>query len=101
MDDLLSAMGEAIGAVGEDGIVEEGHPLIHCLDQQSRCGLGRVMHDPDLAEAILDRVLERGRHLDLLRPSYRTKHLKPDVTEPGWVTLGLAGAALVPGECVH
>ncbi len=24
---------------------------------------GRVLHDPDLAQAILDRVLERGRHL--------------------------------------
>jgi DNA replication protein DnaC len=26
---------------------------------------GRVLHDPDLAEAILDRVLERGRHIEL------------------------------------
>ncbi len=25
---------------------------------------GRVLHDPDLAEAILDRVLERGRHIE-------------------------------------
>lgn len=40
---------------------------------------GRVLHDPDLAEAILDRVLERGRHIELRGPSYRTRHLKLDV----------------------
>lgn len=43
---------------------------------------GRVLHDPDLAEAILDRILERGRHLDLPGPSYRTKHLKLDLSQP-------------------
>ncbi len=43
---------------------------------------GRVLHDPDLAEAILDRVLERGRHLDLRGPSYRTRHLKLDRDPP-------------------
>ena len=36
---------------------------------------GRVLHDPDLAEAILDRVLERGRILHFKGPSYRTQHL--------------------------
>jgi DNA replication protein DnaC len=35
---------------------------------------GHVLHDPDLAEAILDRVLERGRHIQLRGPSYRTRH---------------------------
>jgi len=39
---------------------------------------GRVLHDPDLAEAILDRVLERGRHIELRGPSYRTRHLTLD-----------------------
>ena len=34
---------------------------------------GRVLHDPDLAEAILDRVLERGRILHFKGPSYRTR----------------------------
>jgi hypothetical protein len=43
---------------------------------------GRVLHDPDLAEAILDRVLERGRHLDLRGPSYRTRHLTLDRQQP-------------------
>jgi DNA replication protein DnaC len=39
---------------------------------------GRVLHDPDLAAAILDRVLERGRWITLDGPSGRTKHLKLD-----------------------
>jgi DNA replication protein DnaC len=37
---------------------------------------GRVLHDPDLAEAITDRVLERGRFIELRGPSYRTRHIK-------------------------
>ena len=35
---------------------------------------GRVLHDPDLAEAILDRILERGRIVTLEGPSMRTRH---------------------------
>jgi len=47
---------------------------------------GRVLHDEDLAAAILDRVLERGRFIRLDGPSGRTRHLKledplPDSTE--------------------
>lgn len=38
---------------------------------------GAVLHDDDLADAIVDRILERGRHLRLDGPSIRTKHL-PD-----------------------
>lgn len=41
---------------------------------------GRVLHDEDLAQTILDRVLERGRHLRLDGPSIRTLHLKLDDT---------------------
>ena len=41
---------------------------------------GRVLHDADLAEALLDRVLERGRHLELRRRSYRTRHAPLDLT---------------------
>ncbi len=37
---------------------------------------GHVLHDADLAEAITDRVLERGRFIQLRGPSYRTRHLK-------------------------
>jgi len=36
---------------------------------------GAVLHDDDLAEAIVDRILERGRLLRLDGPSVRTKHL--------------------------
>jgi DNA replication protein DnaC len=36
---------------------------------------GAVLHDDDLAVAIVDRILERGRILRLERPSIRTKHL--------------------------
>lgn len=39
---------------------------------------GRVLHDPDLAAAIVDRVLERGRLLKLDGPSLRSKHLGVD-----------------------
>jgi DNA replication protein DnaC len=43
---------------------------------------GRVLHDPDLADAITDRILERGRLIELRGPSYRTRHLKT-VAVPG------------------
>jgi len=36
---------------------------------------GQVLHDGDLAETILDRVLERGRLFELRGTSYRTRHL--------------------------
>lgn len=39
---------------------------------------GRVLHDEDLAAAIVDRVLERGRLIELDGPSMRTRHLGLD-----------------------
>jgi DNA replication protein DnaC len=39
---------------------------------------GAVLHDDDLAQAIVDRVLERGRLFTLDGPSFRTKHLQLD-----------------------
>jgi hypothetical protein len=39
---------------------------------------GAALHDEDLAEAIVDRILERGRLLRLDGPSVRTKHLPGD-----------------------
>jgi DNA replication protein DnaC len=39
---------------------------------------GKVLHDEDLAQAIVDRVLERGRLLTLDGPSIRTRHLGLD-----------------------
>jgi DNA replication protein DnaC len=44
---------------------------------------GRVLHDEDLAQAIVDRILERGRILTLDGPSMRTKHLGLDETASG------------------
>jgi DNA replication protein DnaC len=66
---------------------------------------GRVLHDPDLAEAILDRALERGRILHFKGPSYRTKHLHsqggsiisgkvgPEFQERTWATSWRSGSA--------
>jgi DNA replication protein DnaC len=39
---------------------------------------GQVLHDADLGDAIVDRILERGRILKLDGPSIRTKHLGLD-----------------------
>ena len=41
---------------------------------------GKVLHDEDLAAAILDRVLERGRFIHLDGPSGRTRHLNREET---------------------
>src|SRR5262249_8753655 len=35
---------------------------------------GKVLHDEDMAAAILDRVLQRGRFIHPARPSGRTRH---------------------------
>lgn len=43
---------------------------------------GKVLHDDDLAAAILDRVLERGRFITLDGPSGRTRHLNLDGVLP-------------------
>lgn len=37
---------------------------------------GHVLHDGDLAEAIIDRLLKRGAHFEMRGRSYRTRHLK-------------------------
>jgi len=43
---------------------------------------GRVLHDEDMASAILDRVLERGRFVHLDGPSGRTRHLNLEEASP-------------------
>jgi hypothetical protein len=40
------------------------------------------LHDEDLAAAILDRVLERGRFIHLDGPSGRTRHLNLEEALP-------------------
>jgi DNA replication protein DnaC len=43
---------------------------------------GKVLHDEDLAAAILDRILERGRLIHLDGPSGRTRHLNLEEVLP-------------------
>lgn len=38
---------------------------------------GAVLHDEELAEALLDRVLERGQHIRMGGPSWRVRNLEP------------------------
>lgn len=45
-----------------------------------------VLHDGDLAEAILDRLLERGTHLEMRGRSYRTRHLETEESPRAVVT---------------
>jgi DNA replication protein DnaC len=47
---------------------------------------GGVLHDQDLADAIVDRILERGRNLKLDGPSIRTHHLGLDAQTPAEVS---------------
>jgi DNA replication protein DnaC len=56
---------------------------------------GGVLHDPDLAETILDRVLERGRWITLDGPSGRTRHLKGETSIAPTST-----GARIPGKSV-
>lgn len=42
---------------------------------------GEVLHDPELAEALLDRVLERGQHIRLAGTSFRTRAVDPKTLE--------------------
>ena len=43
---------------------------------------GKVLHDEDLATAILDRILERGQLIHLDGPSGRTRHLNLEEVLP-------------------
>lgn len=44
--------------------------------------LGDVLHGGDLAEAILERLIERGVHFALRGRSYRTRHLTEEDSPP-------------------
>jgi len=58
------------------------HRPILLTTNKPLAALGDVVHDGDLAEAILDRLLERGVHFALRGRSYRTKHLTEETTPP-------------------
>lgn len=63
-------------------VVNERHlrrrPILFTTNKSPLTAWGEVLHDHDLAEAIVDRVLEKGRLLLLDGPSYRTRHLDLD-----------------------
>ena len=64
------------------GVVDQRYlarkPMVFTTNKKLR-DWGQVLHDHDLAEVILDRVLERGDHIALGGPSWRTKHLDPEM----------------------
>jgi DNA replication protein DnaC len=63
-------------------VVNERHlrhrPIIFTTNKSPLTAWGDVLHDHDLSEAIVDRVLEKGRLILLDGPSYRTRNLKLD-----------------------
>ena len=63
-------------------LVNERHlrhkPIIFTTNKSPLTAWGEVLHDHDLAEAIVDRVLEKGRLIVLDGPSYRTRYLELD-----------------------
>lgn len=63
------------------GVVDQRYlarkPMVFTTNKKLRAW-GEVLHDHDLAEVILDRVLERGQHVVLAGRSYRTQHLDPE-----------------------
>ena len=56
-------------------------PLLFTTSKSLLTPWGEVLHDHDLAEAIVDRVLEEGRPIVADGPSYLTRHVKLDSTE--------------------
>jgi DNA replication protein DnaC len=63
------------------GVVDQRYlarkPMVFTTNKNLR-DWGQVLHDRDLAEVILDRVLEHGEHIVLGGPSWRTRHLDPE-----------------------
>lgn len=55
----------------------KGRPIL-VTTNKPLAALGEMLHDADLAEAILDRLLERGTHFVLRGRSYRTRHHKQE-----------------------
>lgn len=61
-------------------VVNERHirrrPILFTTNKSPLTSWGEVLHDHDLAEAIVDRVLEKGRLIVVDGPLYRTRHLE-------------------------
>jgi len=68
-------------------VVNERHilkrPIIFTTNKSPFLEWGDALHDKDLAEAIVDRVLEKGRIIVLDGPSARTRHLERPETQEG------------------
>jgi DNA replication protein DnaC len=64
-------------------VVNERHirkrPIVFTTNKSPFTEWGDVLHDHDLANAIVDRTLERGRFIVLDGPSYRTRHIQVDL----------------------
>jgi DNA replication protein DnaC len=56
----------------------KGRPIL-VTTNKPLAAWGQVLHDGDLAEAILDRLLERGSHFEMRGRSYRTRNLKEPI----------------------
>ena len=56
-------------------------PMIFTTNKKTK-DWGTVLHDQDLADAIVDRIIERGRTITLDGPSIRRQHLGLDNAEP-------------------
>ena len=61
---------------------QRGRPMLFTTNKPSLTTWGDVLHDHDLAEAIVDRLLENGRLVLLDGPSYRTRHLDLPADQP-------------------
>jgi hypothetical protein len=58
-------------------------------DEQASEALGDVLHDDDLADAVVDRILERGRLLRLYGPSSGPSSARATTYEPNLTTMGV------------
>ncbi len=54
---------------------QRGRPMLFTANKPPLTAWGELLHDHDLADAIVDRVLENGRLLLPDGPSCRTRHL--------------------------
>jgi DNA replication protein DnaC len=57
-------------------------PMIFTTNKSPFTEWGDALHDRDLAAAIVDRILERGRLILMDGPSYRTRHLESPHQRP-------------------
>ncbi|MEM7348024.1 MAG: IS21-like element helper ATPase IstB [Chloroflexota bacterium] len=60
----------------------KGKPILFTTNKPLK-QWGRVLHDEELARAIIDRTLHHGEYLKLDEPSYRLKGRKFDLDDPG------------------